>query len=56
MLRQDLPFWDRHPEVTCDAIEPQDYLDTILKKFAKGTIMIESKYPDHAQFDVANYD
>jgi len=27
-----------------------------LKKFSKGTIIIDPNYPDHAQFDVANYD
>ena len=26
-----------------------------LKKFSKGSIMIDPKYPDHAQFDVADY-
>ena len=27
-----------------------------LKKFPKGTIIIDPNYPDHAQFDVADYD
>ena len=27
-----------------------------LKKWPKGTIIIDPKYPDHAQFDVADYD
>ena len=27
-----------------------------LKKYSKGTIMIDPKYPDHSQFDVADYD
>ena len=27
-----------------------------LKKWNKGAIMIDPKYPDHSQFDIANYD
>ena len=27
-----------------------------LKKWSKGTIMIDPKYPYHSQFDVADYD
>ena len=27
-----------------------------LKKFDKGTIIIDPKYPDHSQFDTADYD
>ena len=27
-----------------------------LKKWSKGTIIIDPKYPDHSQFDIANYD